>query len=81
MIDADGTLGPVYECDCSTWKDYGALSAFAYFLLVVFSLYLPVMCYRLIKANIPYGSREDPDKRLVGMGSGCIASHAHMLQL
>ena len=52
-----------YECSCSDWAEYIYLQIAAVFLLIFFTLALPVRCYMLIRANKPKGSREDPGMR------------------
>ena len=62
-IPADGVAGTRFECECSEWDYIGLAQAVSVILLIVFTLGLPLQTYRLIQANKPFGSREDPDKR------------------
>jgi len=50
-------------CDCKQWKPYTGIMVGAIILLIMFTVLFPIFAFRLIKKNIPYGSREDPNRR------------------
>ncbi|KAA0156446.1 hypothetical protein FNF29_01237 [Cafeteria roenbergensis] len=51
------------ECDCSLWPLYTPFQVVSGFLILIFVLGLPILCYRLIQKNKPIGSETDPTKR------------------
>lgn len=53
-----------YEtCDCKAWKEYGILAALAVLMLAIYTVAFPIVCFKIIKRNIPIGSTTDPDRR------------------
>lgn len=53
----------VWSCECSDWDLYGLFQGIAIFILLFFTLGLPLYTMWLIRRNKPTGSPEDPSKR------------------
>jgi len=64
-VTANSTLVSAASCDCSGWGQYGIFQGVCVFLILVFVLGLPILCYTLIQRNKPVGSEADPSKRFV----------------
>jgi hypothetical protein len=57
------TFGSSYVCDCKSWSHYNTFLTISSIVFVIYTIAFPLMCWKLVKDNVPRGSTEDPNFR------------------